>query len=323
MPTVQVASVPLVWLVVHVTLRAAGAGPQPVAPAKVPGLQVSPGFVHFVSSGVPLQTPAAHASFVQETPSSHAVPSAFAVSAHASVASLQAAVLQAFADALKGVDAAFMITPVAENSDSFAQSFIDAAKQAGVKHVVKLSSAGADAEPGIFLTRLHRKAEVMLEKSGLGYTHLRPGMFAENLVNYWPPQKDGNIYVPFGDGKVSYVASDDVGAAAAAILLDAARHHGKAYLLTGPRAVGTDEAAALIAKATGRTVRYVDVPPEAARQSMLDMQTPAWMADGFLELFGLAKAGWLAAVTNDVEQLLARKPTSLESFIERRRAAWS
>ena len=229
---------------------------------------------------------------------------------------------QAFADALKGVDAAFLITPVAEDSDTYAQAFIDAAKKAGVKHIVKLSSAGADAEPGIFLTRLHRKAERMLEASGLGHTHLRPAMFAENLVNYWPPQKDGNIYVPFGDGKVAYVSSEDVGAAAAAILLDPARHNGKAYLLTGSRAVGTDEAAALLAKATGRTIRYVDVPPEAARKSMIDAHTPAWMADGFIELFGLAKAGWLGAVTTDLETLIGRKPTSLESFVERRRAAW-
>lgn len=226
------------------------------------------------------------------------------------------------APALAGVERVLLITPVTRNADELVAHFVDAARKAGVKHIVKLSAAGADAEPGIFLTRLHRTAERAIEGSGIGFTHLRPNMFAENLVNYWPPQKDGNIYVPFGDSGVAYVASADIGVAAANILAAPDAHRGKAYFLSGPRAVGTAEVAALLAKAAGRDIRYVNVPPEAARQSMLAQQMPAWMVDGFLELFALAKAGVMSGTSPELASLLGRAPTTLESWVEANRNAW-
>lgn len=226
------------------------------------------------------------------------------------------------AAALQGVERVLLITPVTKNADQLVAQFVDAAGKAGVRHVVKLSAAGADAEPGIFLTRLHRAAERAIEASGMGFTHLRPNMFADNLATYWPPQKDGGIYAPFGDGKVAYVASTDIGEAAAAVLAAPSAHRGKAYVLSGPRAVGTAEAAALIAKATGRDIRYVDVPPEAARQAMLAQHTPEWMADGFLELFALAKAGVMSATGPDLAALIGRAPTTLESWVEANKNAW-
>ncbi len=225
--------------------------------------------------------------------------------------------------ALHGAERVLLITPVVQNADQLVAQLIDAARKAGVQHIVKLSAAGADAEPGIFLTRLHRSAERAIEGSGIGYTHLRPNMFAENLVNYFPPQQDGNIYLPFGDGKVAYVASRDIGAAAAAILAAPAAHQGKAYVLSGPRALDTSEVASLLSKASGRSIRYVDVPPSAARQSMLAQQMPEWIVDGFLELFALAKAGMMSGTSPELATLLGRAPTTFESWVQANRNAWA
>ncbi|TGE22523.1 SDR family oxidoreductase [Hymenobacter aquaticus] len=217
--------------------------------------------------------------------------------------------------ALTGVDRLALITPFSEDQVEIGKRVIDAAKQAGVQHIVRLSAAGADAEPGIQLGRWHREVEQHLEQSGIAYTILRPGSFMQNFVNYNAESicHEGKLYMPLGEGKVSYVDARDIAATAAHILsTPGTEHYGKAYELTGPQALSLHEVAAAIGQATGQPVTYVDVPEEAARQSMA--QAPAWMRDAMLELYSLSKAGYTASVTNTVEAITGCAPHTIQQF---------
>jgi uncharacterized protein YbjT (DUF2867 family) len=223
--------------------------------------------------------------------------------------------------ALAGVSAAFLLTPFAQDQVALGTHFIDRAKAAGVKRIVKLSAIGSDSEPGIQLGRWHRAIERHLEASGLEFTLLRPNNFMQNFVGYYPPDKEGTIYLPWGDGAASFIDALDVGRAAA-VVLTSSGHAGKAYTLTGPAAFGIAEAAATIARVTGRLIRYVDVAESAARSAMLGAGTPAWMTDAMMELHAIAKAGYAAVVTDDVANLTGTPARTFAEYAKENAASW-
>ena len=223
--------------------------------------------------------------------------------------------------AVDGADAVFLLTPLVPNQAELATPLVDAAKAAGTKHLVKLSAWGADQEPGIQLGRWHREVERYVEASGIAYTFLQPNNFMDNFIHYYPPDKAGNIYLPWGQGACSFIDARDI-VAVAALVLTTPGHAGQAYTLTGPEAVTIAQAADAIGEATGRTIRYVDVPEAAARQAMLDMKLPTWMVDGMMELHAIDKAGFAAGVTQAVPQLLGRPARRFQEFARDHSAAW-
>lgn len=215
--------------------------------------------------------------------------------------------------AVKGADKVFLLTPVSEHSVAYGQKAVAAAKKAGVQHIVKISVAGAEYEPGIALGRMHREVEKAIEASGIAYTHLRPNCFADNWLSYWRPDASGVVYLPFGDGKVAYIDAKDVGEAAAHVLTTSG-HENKAYVLSGEQALTAGEALRALGEASGRSFRYVDVPPEAARDAMLKQGAPVWMVDGFLELFALVKMGALASTESHTRVALGKAPRTFLAF---------
>lgn len=217
---------------------------------------------------------------------------------------------ESIAAALSGVDRVFLLTPFQPDQVELAKGLIDAAKAAGVKHIVKLSASGADAEPGIQLGRWHRQVEKILEASGVPFTVVRPATFMENFVNYYPPGPDGNIYLPLGNGAVSFIAARDIGEVSAKLLTDPVEEHaGRFYEITGGEALTVEQVAAILSEKQGRAVKFVDVPEEAARKAMLDMQMPSWAVDAMLELHAISKAGYASGVTDGVQKILGRPPT--------------
>src|SRR5215467_10264823 len=125
---------------------------------------------------------------------------------------------QTMASAVRGADKLFLLTPFVEKPVPFAQRLVAAAKEAGVKHIVKLSAFGCEVEPGIFLVKDTATIEKEIESSGIAWTFLRPNNFMDNFIGYYPPDAQGNIYLPWGNGACSFIDSRDVGAVAAAAL---------------------------------------------------------------------------------------------------------
>ncbi|GAA4304104.1 SDR family oxidoreductase [Nibribacter koreensis] len=222
------------------------------------------------------------------------------------------------AAAFTGIDTAFLITPFDEHQVDMAKQLIDAAQKAGVRHVVRLSASGAEAEPGIQLGRWHREAERYLEAAELNYTHLRPASFMQNFVNMHAQTiiQENAFYLPLGQGRVTYIDARDIGAVAAEILLRPEGHDGMAYTLTGPEALSGEEVAAILSQATGRTISYVDVPEDAARNAMQQQGLPTWMIDSLLELNSICRANCASGTTNTVEEIIGRPPHTFEAFAQ-------
>jgi uncharacterized protein YbjT (DUF2867 family) len=200
--------------------------------------------------------------------------------------------------AMRGVDKVFMMS-TGTDTVMLESNVVDAAVAEGVTHAVKLSVISAEA-PAITFARWHNASEQKLKASGLAWTMLRPGNFMTNALGWAPTIKaDGNIYQPTSAG-----------------------HGGKAYTITGPEALDGAGYAAILTKVLGRTVTFVDVPPDTARQAMLGSGIPPAYVDALLDLLAAMKAGYTGAVTNTVQDVLGRPAATFESWATRNAGAF-
>lgn len=226
----------------------------------------------------------------------------------------------ALATAMKGCDRLFLLTAGLDGPRLEAKA-IDAAKAAGIKHVVKLSVIGAEYE-AVSFGKWHRANEKKLEASGLEWTFIRPGNFMTNTLMWADTiKKDGAIYQPVGNGKYAPIDPADI-AAVAVKALTTSGHAGKAYALTGPESFTTQQLADVIGKAIGKTVKHVDVPPEAAKGGMLAAGMPEGYVNALLELLAVMKSGGTDMVSPAFGELMGKKPKSFEQWVAENAAAF-
>jgi uncharacterized protein YbjT (DUF2867 family) len=191
---------------------------------------------------------------------------------------------------------------------------VDAARRRGVKHVVKLSQYAADVHaPGRF-QRYHAAVEQHIRESGIPWTFLRPNLFMQGLLMLRATiAAEGVVYAGAGDARVSVIDVRDIAAVGAHVLTEPG-HDGKTYSLTGPEALTHAELAARLSQALGRSIRYVDIPPEAMRQALLGFGMPEWQADGLVEDYAHYRRGEAAEVTTTVRDLTQSDPTTFAQF---------
>lgn len=219
---------------------------------------------------------------------------------------------QSFRNSLKDVTKVFVLPPLMPNQVETINAFVDAARDAGVKHILKLSAINADADPPCTFGKWQVAEEQHIRNSGLGFTFLRPNSFMQNFINYSPP-RDGVIYLPWGNGQASFVDTRDIARAAAEVLTEEG-HEGKTYTLTGPAALGIADVARILSDAAKRGIKYVDVPEAATRDGMLQAGLAQWQADGAMELHAINKQSLWAAVTNDIENVTGHAAITFAQF---------
>ncbi len=225
------------------------------------------------------------------------------------------------AEALKGIDRVLLLAPPVPNQVELESNVVDAARNAGVRHVVKFSAMTADPNSSSRFPRAHGQVEQKIRASGLAWTFLRPTFFMQNLLSMSDMIKGGTIFQPAGTSKAAFVDTRDIAAVAVSALTEPG-HEGKAYDITGPELLTYEDVAATFSRVLGRTVKYHDIPPSAARQAMLGMGIPEWNADGINELMDQMRSGSYATVTNVVAEIGRKKPTTLEQFVRENAAAF-
>src|SRR6266404_2814803 len=217
-----------------------------------------------------------------------------------------------FSEALEGVEEVFLLPPLLPNQLEVTNTFVDAAKRAGVRHIVKLSAIGIDDETQPTAIKSHGANERHIRESGVAFTFLRPNSFMQNFITYFPP-RNGAIYLPWGNGTASFVDTRDIASVATKVLTTDG-HEGKIYTLTGPATLGIAEVALILSQVTGREFKYVDVPEAAARDGMLQAGVPPWQVDLVLELHAVNKQNRWSAVTSDIEKITGTPPTDFAQF---------
>lgn len=205
---------------------------------------------------------------------------------------------------LAGVDSVFLFPVSAAAAD-----FTAAARRAGVRRAVVLSSLASGGEIGDH----HRAVEQVVKDSGMAWTFVRPGAFMANLRRQWGRsiQEAGVVRNPYGDASLAPIHEADIADVAIAALLDGS-HAGQAYDVTGPESLTFREQAARIGTALGRDIEFVELPPERAREEM-SRYMPDSVTDALLDMWA-GRVGVTAPVSS-VERVTGRPGRTLEQWV--------
>ncbi|KQW45435.1 MULTISPECIES: NAD(P)H-binding protein [unclassified Roseateles] len=223
--------------------------------------------------------------------------------------------------ALAGADAAFLLSPPGHTRQhELLNPLIDAARAQGLRKLVLMTAMGANADEASPL----RQAERHLEQSGLAFNIIRPNWFMQNFNSYWLPgiQAQGQILLPTGNAKGSFIDARDIAAVAAALLVSN-RFDGQDFDLTGPEALDHDQVAALLSQAAGKPIGYQDIAPEALRGTLLGAGLPADYVEFLLLILGFFKAGHAERVTDAVQAITGQAPRTVAQYAADYRAAWA
>ena len=223
--------------------------------------------------------------------------------------------------ALEGIDQVLLLAPPVPNQAQLEESLVSAAKDAGVRHLVKFSAMSADPKASSRFPRIHGQVEQLIRESGLEWTFLRPTFFVQNFLQLAGMVKSGTIYQPAGNGKAGFVDTADIAAVAVEALTEPG-HEGKAYEITGPELLDYHDVARIISEVIQKPVTYQDVPPSAARQAMLGMGMPEYNADGVNELMDQLRAGDYARLSTAVSEVGKKEPNRLANFIRQHAATF-
>lgn len=185
-------------------------------------------------------------------------------------------------------------------------AFVGMAKTAGVGRIVLLSGRGEDEA---------QAAERIVQASGMDWTIVRASWFNQNFTEgeFVHMVQAGEIALPAGDALEPFVDANDIAEVAIAALTQAG-HAGEVYDVTGPRLMSFAAAAAEISAATGRAVRFVDIPHEAFIDALVQSGAPegmVWLLD---YLFATVLDGRNARLGDGVERALGRKPVDFLDF---------
>ena len=227
---------------------------------------------------------------------------------------------ETFAAALAGVKRLFLMRPPQiTDVKRYLLPFLDAAQTAGIGHVVFLSLIGIEQNRRV----PHYQVEQYLRASALRWTFLRASFFMQNLSGTHRAEiRDrGELYVPVGRGKTSFIDVRDIGAVAA-VALTQPGHENTAYDLTGPAALDYDAVAAILSEVLGRTIVYRNPSVPAFLWRTLRSGAPLPFALVMAFLYTQTRRGMSAFVTDEVARLLGRPPITLRQFAADYRAVW-
>lgn len=216
-------------------------------------------------------------------------------------------------EALAAVETLLMIS-AAENKDRLGEhrAFIDAARQAGVKHIVYTSFVGAAPDCTFTLGRDHFATEEYITAGGFDHTFLRDNFYSDFMQ--FMVGEDGVIRGPAGDGRAALVTRADVAAVASVVMKNPAAHRNVTYNLTGPEAISMADVARILST-RGTPVAFHNESVPEAYESRKPWNAPDWQNDAWVSTYTAIANGELAAVSGDIERLTGRPAKSLGEFL--------
>ncbi|HTQ97620.1 MAG TPA: NAD(P)H-binding protein [Candidatus Acidoferrum sp.] len=214
--------------------------------------------------------------------------------------------------ALEGVDALFLVNsgPELARRDGDAAS---AAKAAGVKHLVKLSSM--DSLQNVGTGVWHARGEAAIRESGMSFTFVQPTGFMANAL-WWAPKikAEGVVRSMTGDGKIPFIHSDDIADVVTEALVTR-KYQGESLAITGPTALSYREMASKIGAAIGKPIRFHGLTEEEERRKMENLGESGEMIEAHLSIYRAIRDGRLATVTDGVKKVLGRRPIPFDQWV--------
>jgi uncharacterized protein YbjT (DUF2867 family) len=217
--------------------------------------------------------------------------------------------------ALEGVEKLFLLSVADPRQVEMQGRVVEAARRAGVRHLVKLSASCAAPNLPTPIKRWHYETEQQIERSGIPYTFLRPNCFMQNMLKWARGIRERGFFrMPIGDARVSQVDARDIAAVAAAVLTEEG-HEGRTYEITGHAALSFEEVAEHFSSVLGRIIGYRRASYDRCRRHMVETGMEEWLADAVTETYRFMARGGAEHVTDTVLRVTGREPISCRQFI--------
>ena len=217
---------------------------------------------------------------------------------------------------LEGIEVLFMVSG-SENPNRVQQhkDFIDAAKIAGVSHVIYLSFYNASKNSIFTLGRDHYATEEYIKENGFKYTFLRDNFYVDFFVDLC--REYGEIKGPAGNGKVSAVVRSDVSEVAAKILENPGKWENQTLNMTGPEELSMTEIVKAVSEYFGKEIKYIEETVEEAYESRKIWKAEQWEYDSWVSTYTAIAENEQSGISNDIEKVLGRKATSLAEYLKK------
>lgn len=217
--------------------------------------------------------------------------------------------------AFDGVQGVFLIPGIfgPEDATGPAEAFVSRAVAAGVSRIVSLTSSGITSRRAGFYATL-RAVEELVEKSGAAWTHVRPGEFAINKLDFWAEsiRTENVVRNAYPDGIGVPIHEADIAEVATIALLEDG-HAGRAYDLTGPEALTHRQQVEAIGTGLGRAIAFEGLTYGQARHAYIEAGLPAEIAD-FILGYQAEYAEEPPSVSPTFEQVTGRKGRTLAQW---------
>lgn len=205
---------------------------------------------------------------------------------------------------------------------------VEAAKAAGIGHIVYTSFIGADPSNPSLAVKDHLFTENLLKQSGLAWTALRDAQYSEAVLDAMGPMNiaTGRMISTARNGEMAFVSREDCVASAVAVLLGEG-HEGKVYNITGPELVTYGRVAELLSEVSGRPIEFIDTDVDGLyamfdavgipRQPVDDLTVSnfPWNSDDMVSFEVAVRDGDFAIISDDVELLTGKKPRTLRDLL--------
>ncbi len=195
---------------------------------------------------------------------------------------------------------------------------IQAARDVGARRILYTSHMGANPASPFAPMPDHAATEALLQSSGVAFTSLRNGFYADSALMLMGQALETGALVAPEDGPVSWTTHADLADATAALLADEGHLDGITPPLTGPAALTLADLAGIASDLSGRTIQRVTVTDEEYRVNMVAHGVPAAAADMLLGLFAASRQGEFAAVDPTLAGLLGRPPMGMREVLQGR-----
>ena len=217
--------------------------------------------------------------------------------------------------ALEGIKTLLMVS-AKENPKRVEEhhNFIDAAKIAGVEHIVYLSFYNNKKDATFTLSRDHYQTEKYIKEQGLKYTFLRDNFYIDFFLDLC--FEYGEIRGPAGDGLVSAVARRDAADIVVAVMLNVQEYENKVLNLTGPRDLSMKDIVEVVGEKLGKEIFYINETVEEAYESRKVWEAEQWQYDSWVSTYTAIAKGEQSGVSLDIEKILNRPATSLEDLVK-------
>ena len=217
------------------------------------------------------------------------------------------------AAAVTGIDGVFLVTD-GPDLDAQDRAVALAAKAAGVRHVVKLSTL--DVRTGVGTGAWHARGELAVRESGVAFTFIQSAGFMSNALGWSHSIRElGLLRTSTGQGKIAFIHPDDIADVAVAALVTR-DHDGQSLVITGPEALSYGEMAAAIGSVLAKRVRFEEISDQQAYAGVVRWAGKGPYADALVDIWRAVREGRLATVSHEVKRVLEREATPFERWAE-------